>query len=113
MRRIVLLSLAFIFLGSALTAQRSFSDRLSIRKSKVEKVGIEVFPNPAVDQIKVKNAAKVSKLILFNVVGREMKRFNVSEGKSYSIRDLPNGMYLVQILDKQEKIITTQRLTKR
>jgi hypothetical protein len=113
MKKTLLLFFILFTSSSILSAQSDFMDRLnSVRNKKKEKVEIKVFPNPVVDQLKVTQATKVGQLVLFNLVGREMKRFNVEESKSYFVGDLPGGMYLVQILDKRGKIITTQRLRK-
>lgn len=45
-------------------------------------------------------------------MGREAKSFEVEKGMKYDVADLKTGMYLVQIVDMNNKIITTQRLNK-
>ena len=48
------------------------------------------------------------------MVGRQMKSFEAGEVDSrYFIGDLNRGMYLVQILGENNKIITTKRVSKR
>ncbi len=42
-----------------------------------------------------------------------MKAFEAQLEDKYDIADLPMGMYLVQLIDEQSKIITTKRFNKR
>ncbi len=75
---------------------------------------LKVFPNPATNYIGINgDVTSVKTLKVFNLVGKEMKKFEVSEGSNYYIGDLAKGMYLVQITDKRGKNITTQRVSKR
>ena len=110
MKKNLLLILLSFFLTSAAFAQSSSGTPAAQLTSKKT---ISVFPNPAVNFIGLSETEDVKQLIVFNVVGRKMKSFMVSEGEKYNIAELPKGMYLVQILDYNNKIITTQRLSKR
>lgn len=74
---------------------------------------VSVYPNPTSDFFAISNATEVEQLTIFNLVGKEMRTFNVEEGVKYNVSDLPNGMYLIQMTDNQKKIINTQRLHKR
>ena len=98
----ILLSFAFVLVGVALGAQNNSKPDLS------------VFPNPATEYISVqdKNDA-VGFLSVFNLVGKKVKEFEFVKGEQYSIADLPKGMYLVQILDRGKRNLTTQKIEKR
>ena len=75
---------------------------------------IQVFPNPATSYFGITEIDGVEKILVFNLVGRKMKQFQgIAKDKRYFIGDLPRGMYLVQMLDKQSKVITTRRISKR
>ncbi len=79
-----------------------------------QKAKIKVYPNPASDYIKLNVVKNVDKIKILNMVGKTIKRFNVVEsGEKYNIANMPKGLYLVQLLDKKGKIITTKRLNKR
>ncbi|HRI58142.1 MAG TPA: T9SS type A sorting domain-containing protein [Saprospiraceae bacterium] len=98
----ILLSFAFVLVGVALGAQSNSKPDLS------------VFPNPTTEYISVqdKNDA-VGFLSVFNLVGKKVKEFEFVKGEQYYIADLPKGMYLVQILDRSKRNLTTQKIEKR
>ena len=72
-----------------------------------------VFPNPATEYITVTNDDAVRNIYVFNLVGRKIKTFDVTKGDRYEISDLPNGLYVIQLIGKTNKVLTTQRLTKK
>ncbi len=75
---------------------------------------ISVYPNPVTNFISINKADNVNAISVFNLVGRKLKTFrDIEKDQRYDVSDLPNGMYLVQILDSANKIITTQRVSKR
>lgn len=110
MRKFLLL-LIFIILGT--TAYSQSSERLSYKKSKTDKVTLRVFPNPVTTFIGISDNDAVKNVRVFNLVGRQMKAFTFVKGKKYYVGDLPKGMYLVQLLDNDNQILTTQRVSKR
>jgi len=78
-----------------------------------KKKKISVYPNPAVDFIGLSEEKDVKKITLLNVMGRSVKTFQVEKGMKYNVSNLKRGMYLVQLVGYDNKIITTQRLNKR
>ncbi len=74
---------------------------------------VSVFPNPATEYITVTNEEVVKNIFVFNLVGRKIKTFDVTKGERYEISDLPNGLYVVQLIGRSNKVLTTQRLTKK
>lgn len=91
------------------------SSRTSISYDKpAKKKKISVFPNPAVNFIGLseEDEKSVSKIVVLNVMGRKAKNFEIEKGMRYDVSDLKRGMYLVQIFDLKNNIITTQRLNK-
>lgn len=74
---------------------------------------IKIYPNPAFNFIGLNQVTGVGTIIIYNLVGRKMKIFNAFKGKKYDIADLPRGMYLVQLLGSDGKIMTTQRMSKK
>jgi hypothetical protein len=75
---------------------------------------LAIFPNPATEYITINNEESVRSLVVFNMASRKMRTFDIqSKGERYDIGDLPNGLYIVQMIGKNNKILTTQRLTKK
>ena len=62
----------------------------------VQKI-VKIYPNPAFNFIGLNNIADISSIIIYNLVGRKMKKFIPQKGERYDITDLPRGMYLVQL----------------
>ena len=80
---------------------------------KNDLVQVSVFPNPAADFIALNNDDNAKNILVFNLIGRKLKHFDVEKGEHYDISDLPNGLYMIQVVNKNNKVVTTQRLAKR
>ncbi|MCO6489020.1 MAG: T9SS type A sorting domain-containing protein [Phaeodactylibacter sp.] len=114
MKQALLFLFFFVFSLSVAWSQTSFSERLALKSmNNKEKVDLQIFPNPATDYISVTKNEVVREVTIFNLVGRQMKHFDAVDGEKYYVGDLPRGMYLVQLLDDDSQIITTQRVNKR
>jgi hypothetical protein len=97
-----LLAFAFVLSSVALGAQSSSRPDLS------------VFPNPATDYISVEDHTDmVGEISVISMAGRKVKVFTFNKGEQYYVSDLPKGMYLVQLIDKNKRIIITEKLEKR
>ncbi|MBK9015251.1 MAG: T9SS type A sorting domain-containing protein [Saprospiraceae bacterium] len=97
----------------------AFSSFALFGQSSSEAIGsvpvkISIYPNPATNYISINKDENVRDIAIFNLVGRKLKTFqNVEKDEHYDVSDLPNGMYLVQVVDDNKKIVTTQRISKR
>ena len=107
MKKNILFIFLLIFTVNILSAQAEKKNALVAYPS------VSVFPNPASDYITVNNEEAVKTIYVFNLLGRKMRNFEVEKGERYEIGDLPNGLYVIQLIDKNNKVLTTQRLTKR
>ncbi|MDX2278608.1 MAG: T9SS type A sorting domain-containing protein [Saprospiraceae bacterium] len=97
-----LLVFAFVLSSVALGAQNQSRPDLS------------VFPNPATEFISVEDHSDlVGEISVISMAGRKVKLFTYTKGEQYAVSDLPKGMYLVQLIDKSKRILTTQKLEKR
>ena len=74
---------------------------------------IKIYPNPAVNFIGLNKVSGVGSIIIYNLVGRKMKKFVALKDEKYDVTDLPRGMYLVQLLGDDGKVVTTQRMSKK
>ena len=103
-----LLVLFFAFTSLALFGQSNADG------GGVSQVKIAIYPNPATNFISINKDDNVRDIAIFNLVGKKLKTFQeVEKDEHYDVSDLPNGMYLVQVIDDNKKILTTQRISKR
>ena len=117
-----LLSLIFLFVTLGMSAQSYFCDTCpdtpGAESSAFQYLTDEleqptVYPNPAIDYISLKNQGTVKSIRIYNLVGRQLRQFQVESDKRYPVADLPRGMYLIQMLDQSQNVIKTQRINKR
>jgi hypothetical protein len=75
---------------------------------------VHLYPNPADDYFQIANGEEVRRVVVHNIVGRQVKAFNnVQDGDRLSVSDLPTGLYLVRMWDKDDRTVATVRLSKR
>lgn len=83
----------------------------STRKRERHK-NLQVYPNPTRNIFQVTNSEAVGKVVLFNLLGRELKSFSYIPGDLYRMDNLPKGTYLVQFQDRDGRILVTRVLNK-
>lgn len=93
------------------TASMSISNTTSIFDQ--EEKELIVYPNPTSDYFQVGNDSRVKKIIVYNIVGKEIKRFNHVAGKQHNVESLRKGLYLVRLFDGKGEILKALRLSKR
>ncbi len=74
---------------------------------------IKLFPNPTTEYFELSEAYDVARVIVYNLGGRQMKSFISYPGAKFMVAELPRGMYLVRLIDRQRGVLKTLRLTKR
>lgn len=74
---------------------------------------IKVFPNPTTNYIMLSDAEGIDEMVVYNLMGREVRSFQAAEGRRYPVADLPNGVYLLSLVSEEEGIIKTLRLSKK
>lgn len=76
--------------------------------------GVRIYPNPVHDRFFLDNTPSLSRIDIYNTLGRRVKSFsNPQIGDSYDATDLPQGVYLISLVDDQGKVIRTMRLLRR
>ena len=112
MKRRLLFVLIVTLFSLGLSAQVSLRGENQLAE-KATDIRLHIYPNPATDYISVSNSEEVDEIIIYNLVGRLIRKFKVEEGEKYRISDLSNGMYLVRFFNNRGKLLATQRLSKR
>ena len=113
MKKALLLFLFCSFLTSLAYTQVASRDAGPIALHQASKTKLSIYPNPTTSYFQLTDTDDVSQIILFNVVGKRMKSFEYMEDEKYSVLDLPDGMYLIQFVGHNGKIVSTRRLSKR
>ncbi len=74
---------------------------------------IRVFPNPATNYFELSNTTGVDRVTVYNLIGREVRSYDVYAGNQYNVEGLPDGMYLVSLISDRKGTLKTVRLHKR
>ena len=74
---------------------------------------IQVFPNPVINHFQISNNRVVTQIIVFDLLGKQVKKFDYRSGEKYFIGDLRKGIYLVQMLGEDKDILVTKRISKK
>jgi len=74
---------------------------------------LAVYPNPTSDVFKIKNDSEIASLAIYNIVGKQIEKFEHTAGKEYNITKLRKGVYLVRLFDAQGNAVKALRLSKK
>lgn len=88
-------------------------ESMAFTSEVTNKNDLKIFPNPAVDYFELVNNNLVHKVVLYNMIGRKVRTYDASNGRRYNITDIPSGIYLVGLLDEQNNVLKTLRLSKK
>jgi hypothetical protein len=78
-----------------------------------ERGRLRITPNPVTDYMYLTNNTFVRQLWVSNILGKRVKVFDISTEGRYDVSDLPDGMYLVSMIDASQKTVKTVRVSKR
>lgn len=79
----------------------------------VSKSELKIYPNPTTDYFSLQAASEVSEVRLMSILGKNVRSFEAAANRKYYIGDLPSGMYLASLIDRNGKIVRTVRVVKR
>lgn len=75
-------------------------------------LSISVYPNPATHYFRVTEHDNIEELIITDLMGKKVKSYPYQSDAQYNIQDLRKGMYLIQIVSPDSKVLKIQRLIK-
>lgn len=73
---------------------------------------LKVFPNPTANYFQIANGNAVKKIIIYNVLGKEVKTFFHYPNAQHDVAELRKGIYMVRMFDSKNRVIKTVRLSK-
>ena len=88
-------------------------NQTSAVQEQVRPDDVKIYPNPATEYFKVETRDVLAKIDMYNIVGDRVKTFYAYRNKRYYVDDLPDGLYLVRLMDVNNRVIKTLRLNKR
>lgn len=74
---------------------------------------IRMYPNPTQNSFTVEYNYGVNRLEIMNIMGKKLMSLQASQGRSYDISSLTDGIYLVRLVGNNQQIIKTLKLHKR
>jgi len=75
--------------------------------------GLRMYPNPATSFFELTSSNYVDEVVITNMIGRRVASFRAVDGKRYPVYNLPDGIYLVSLVNYEYGILRTMRLGKR
>ncbi len=85
---------------------------IGVNVDEVELKDIKLFPNPTTDHFTLTNVIGVQNVIIHNIIGTPLKQYIAQENATYSISDLPAGVYMVLLNDANGNNIGSKRVFK-
>ena len=83
----------------------------SVSEQEIE--ALRVYPNPTTDFFMLNGDQIVDKIVVYNVLGRPVRFFAANAGARYDLGGLPDGFYLIGLINEEEGTLKTVRLSKR
>ncbi|MFT4762856.1 MAG: hypothetical protein ACI9LN_004845 [Saprospiraceae bacterium] len=75
---------------------------------------LRVFPNPMTDffQLEGNDGNDVKELVVYNLIGRQVRSFDATIANSFDMVGLPGGIYLVGMVGEDGNIVKTVRISR-
>ncbi|HLF65919.1 MAG TPA: T9SS type A sorting domain-containing protein [Saprospiraceae bacterium] len=74
---------------------------------------IRIYPNPTTSYFQLSESSQVARVAIYSIVGNKMREFDARNQSRFDVADLPEGIYLVRLLDAKQTVLKTVRLSKR
>ena len=100
--------------ANAITGRYLFSTATSTKDGGRNNVGLKVYPNPATDYFSIQDDYDVvDRIIVYNMIGRAVKNYATDNPNNrYLLNDLPEGLYIIRLLNNKGTTVKTIRLNK-
>lgn len=79
----------------------------------VDKSSVRIYPNPTTAEFQLANGANVDQIVVYSLVGNKLLEFEAKNSTRFDVSSLPQGIYLVRMLDDEQQVLKTVRLSKR
>jgi Secretion system C-terminal sorting domain len=96
---------------NTVTGKYNFSTTTRTRDIK-DNNSLRIYPNPTVEYFQITDNDLVEKVVIYNIIGRQMRAYKAVEGMKYTVNDLPDGLYIIRLLSSSGATVKTVRLSK-
>lgn len=93
---------------NAQTVKLDFEAKKSIKE---DNLNFKVYPNPTTDYFQI-DGDGIDKVVIYNIIGREVRSYKVTEGAKYPVSELPEGIYIIRLINSNGLPVKTMRLSK-
>lgn len=90
------------------TVKLSFEAKKSL---KDDNTNFKIFPNPTTDYFSLEGDG-IDRIVIFNIIGKEVRSYKAAEGLKYSVGDLPEGIYIIRLIGTNGLTVKTIRLSR-
>lgn len=97
---------------NTLTGKYNFSTTTRTKDLRENGNTIRIYPNPTVEFFQITDNDTIEKVVIYNIIGRQMRTYKASEGMKYTVSDLPDGLYIIRLLNTNGATVKTVRLSK-
>ncbi len=73
---------------------------------------VTIYPNPAREFFTLSDAQGVGGIEVMSISGQMVRKFDFVQGETYDVTSLPQGAYLLRIMDRDGQLLGTERLHK-
>lgn len=99
--------------ANTVTGRYLFSTSTSTREMPKITSAVKIYPNPTTDYFMLTdNSDVVDRVVVYNIIGRQVRSYKAVDNYKYAVNDLPEGIYIVRLLNSSSNTIKTIRLNK-
>ena len=99
--------------ANTVTGRYLFTTTTNTREVSKNSNLLKIYPNPTTDYFMLNDDGDViSRIVIYNIIGRQVRSFNAVDNFKYSVNDLPEGIYIVRLLNNGGNTVRTIRLSK-
>ena len=80
---------------------------------EVEIKQLNAYPNPTKGLLNISNADLVDEVVVYNLLGRKVRVFDIKAGDQINLSDLQDGVYLVGMFSEEHGLLKTNRILKK
>ena len=85
---------------NTITGKYNFSTTTRTKEQK-DYNALRIYPNPTIEFFQITDNDVVDKVVIYNIIGRQMRSFKVAEDMKYNVSDMPDGLYIIRLLNNK------------